>query len=107
MNFEFVDGVQWVLHLDLKHNGKDPRVGAMYLRTNQLQAEQFAYLARGLGAIDEGGRSPLDSSKLIGCSNPFDCDTHQPNEMLFLLARRGGGFRPGRLLDYLRRGRAA
>ena len=100
MNFGFLDGVEGALHLDLTHNGRDPKLEAMYLRTNQFHIEQFAYLVRRLGEIDEGGRSLLDSSMLIGCSNLFDGDKHQADEMPFLLAGRGGGLRPGQVLDY-------
>ena len=104
MNFGFLDGVEGALHLDLTHNGKDPELEAMYLRTNQFHVEQFAYLVRRLSEIDEGGKSLLDSSMLIGCSNLFDGDRHQADEMPFLLAGRGGGLRPGQVLDYLSAG---
>ena len=100
MNFGFLDGVEGALHLDLTHNGRDPELEAMYLRTNQFHLEQFAYLVRRLAEIDEGGKSLLDSSMLIGCSNLLDGDKHQADEMPFLLAGRGGGLRPGQVLDY-------
>ena len=104
MNFGFLDGVEGALHLDLTHNGRDPELEAMYLRTNQFHVEQFAYLVRRLAEIDEGDKSLLDSSMLIGCSNLFDGDKHQADEMPFLLAGRGGGLRPGQVLDYLHAG---
>ncbi len=69
MNFGFLEGVQGSLHLDLTHNGRDPRLEAMYLKTNQFHVRQFAYLVSQLKQIDEGGRSLLDSSLLLGCSN--------------------------------------
>lgn len=101
MNFGFLDGVEGALHLDLTHNGRDPELEAMYLKTNQFHVQQFAYLVRRLSEIDEGEKSLLDSSMLIGCSNLFDGDKHQSDEMPFLLAGRGGGLRPGQVLDYL------
>jgi len=105
MNFGFLDGVQGALHLDLTHNGRDPDREAMYLKTNQFHVEQFAYLLSRLKAIDEGGRSLLDSSLLMLCSNLFDGDRHQADEMPILLAGRGGGsLQTGRVLDYRDRG---
>jgi len=105
MNFGFLDGVQGSLHLDLTHNGRDPELEAMYLKTNQFHVEQFAYLLDRLKAIDEGGQSLLDSSLLMFCSNLFDGDKHQADEMPIVLAGRGGGsLQTGRVLDYLDRG---
>src|SRR5262245_6302723 len=105
MNFGFIEGVQGSLHLDLTHNGHDPKREAMYLKTNQFHAQQFAYLIGRLKEIDEGGQSLLDNSLLLCCSNLFDGDRHQADQMPMLLAGRGGGMlRTGRVLDYLDRG---
>lgn len=105
MNFGFLDGVQGSLHLDLTHNGRDPELEAMYLKTNQFHVQQFAYLLSRLKAIDEGGQSLLDSSLLMFCSNLFDGDKHQADEMPIVLAGRGAGsLQTGRVLDYLDRG---
>ena len=60
MNFGFLDGVRGALHLDLTHNGRDPELEAMYLKTNQFHTRQFAYLIERLKAIDEGGQSLLE-----------------------------------------------
>ncbi len=77
----------------------------MYLKTNQFHVSQFAYLVRRLKEIDEGGQSLLDNSLLLCCSNLFDGDKHQADEMPMLLAGRGGGsLQTGRVLDYLDRG---
>ena len=104
MNFGFLDGVQGSLHLDLTHNGRDPRLEAMYLKTNRFHVQQFAYLAKRLKEIDEGGQSLLDSSLLLCCSNLFDGDKHEADQMPMLLAGRGGGsLETGRILDYLGR----
>jgi hypothetical protein len=101
MNFGFLDGVQGSLHLDLTHNGRDPALEAMYLRTNQFHTEQFAYLLKRLKAIDEGGQSLLDNSLLMFCSNLFDGDKHEADEMPIVLAGHGGGsLQAGRVLDY-------
>ncbi len=105
MNFGFLPGVQGSLHLDLTHNGRDPKLEAMYLKTNQFHVQQFAYLLQRLKAVDEGGQTLLDSSILMLCSNLFDGDKHQADEMPIVLAGRGGGtLETGRVLDYLDRG---
>jgi hypothetical protein len=105
MNFGFLDGVRGALHLDLTHNGRDPELEAMYLKTNQFHVEQFAYLLKRLKGIDEGGQSLLDNSLLMFCSNLFDGDKHQADEMPILLAGHGGGsLKTGCILDYLGQG---
>jgi hypothetical protein len=105
MNFGFIEGVQGSLHLDLTHNGHDPQREAMYLKTNQFHLQQFAYLVGQMKAIDEGGQSLLDNSMLLCCSNLFDGDRHQADQMPMLLAgRAGGALKTGRVLDYLQRG---
>ncbi len=101
MNFGFLDGVQGSLHLDLTHNGHDPVLETMYLKTNQFHVQQCAYLLKRLQGIDEGGQSLLDNSLLMFCSNLFDGDKHQADEMPIVLAGGGGGaIKTGRVLDY-------
>lgn len=101
MNFGFLDGVRGSLHLDLTHNGRDPQREAMYLKTNQFHVSQFAYLVGRLKQIEEGDSTLLDNSLLLCCSNLFDGDKHQADEMPMLLAGRGGGtVDTGRVLDY-------
>lgn len=107
MNFGFLEGVRGSLHLDLTHNGRVPEMEAMYLKTNQFHVQQFAYLIKRLSEIDEGGQSLLDNSLLLCCSNLFDGDLHQADEMPMLLAGRGGGsLKTGRILDYHDKGDA-
>lgn len=104
MNFGFLKGVQGSLHLDLTHNGREPELEAMYLKTNQFHIQQFAYLVKRLKETDEGGQSLLDNSLLMCCSNLFDGDKHEADEMPILLVGRGGGsLEPGRVLDYRQR----
>jgi hypothetical protein len=101
MNFGFLEGVRGSLHLDLTHNGRDPELEAMYLKTNQYHIAQFAYLVKRLKEIDEGGRSLLDNSLLLCCSNLFDGDKHEADEMPMILAGGGGGsLETGRVLNY-------
>jgi hypothetical protein len=102
MNFGFLEGVQGSLHLDLTHNGREPELEAMYLKTNQFHVAQFAYLVERLKGIREGAGTLLDNSLLMCCSNLFDGDKHSADQMPILLAGRGGGgLRTGRVLDYL------
>jgi hypothetical protein len=101
MNFGFLEGVQGSLHLDLTHNGRDPQREAMYLKTNQFHVSQFAYLVGRLQQIAEGDGTLLDHCLLMCCSNLFDGDKHQADEMPILLAGKGGGsLDTGRVLDY-------
>jgi hypothetical protein len=73
----------------------------MYLKTNQYHVEQFAYLVGRMKGITEGDSTLLDNSLLMCCSNLFDGDKHQADEMPILLAGRGGGsLRTGRVLDF-------
>ena len=105
MNFGFLEGVRGSLHLDLTHNGRKPDLEAMYLKTNQYHVQQFAYLLGRMKEIDEGERTLLDNSLLLCCSNLFDGDKHEADEMPILLAGRGGGsLKTGRILDYLEKG---
>jgi hypothetical protein len=105
MNFKFVEGVQGALHLDLTHNGRVPEKEAMYLKTNQFHAEQFAYLTSRMKGVSEGETTLLDNSILMYASSLFDGDLHSAEQLPILLAGRGGGsLRTGRILDYLERG---
>ena len=102
MNFGFLDGVQGSLHLDLTHNGRDPTLEAMYLKTNQFHISQFAYLLERMRNVTEGAGSLLDHSLLLMCSNLFDGDRHQANRMPMVLAGSGGGsLKTGRVLNCL------
>ncbi len=101
MNFGFLKGVEGSLHLDLTHNGRDPKLEEMYLKTNRFHVSQFAYLVGRMKQIQEQDGTLLDHSMLLGCSNLFDGDKHEADEMPILLAGRGGGtLETGRVLDY-------
>lgn len=102
MNFGFLEGVQGSLHLDLTHNGRDPKLEEMYLRTNQFHMQQFAYLVGRLKEIQEGEGTLLDHSILLGGSNLFDGDKHQADEMPLVLAGSGGGkLQTGRIINLM------
>jgi hypothetical protein len=100
MNFGFLEGVSGSLHLDLTHNGRDPQLEAMYLKTNQFHVKQFAYLINRMKEINEGDATLLDHSLLMFCSNLFDGDRHQADEMPILLAGHAGKtLRTGKIID--------
>ena len=99
MNFGFLKGVEGSLHLDLTHNGRDPELEAMYLRTNQFHSEQLAYLIDRMKRIDEGGPSLWDNSLILFGSNLYDGDKHQATEMPLLLTGGAGGAKNGRIID--------
>ena len=105
MNFKFLAGVQGALHLDLTHNGKAVDKEAMYLKTNQFHAAQFAYLVQRMKAIKEGDTTLLDNSILMFASSLFDGDAHGASQLPIVLAGKGGGsLKTGRILDYLAAG---
>ena len=100
MNFGFLEGVQGSLHLDLTHNGRDPKLEAMYLRTNQFHMQQLAYLIERMQGINEGESTLWDNSMIMFCSNLYDGDRHQADELPILLTGGGGGtVRNGRIID--------
>ena len=102
MNFKFLEGVKGALHLDLTHNGKAPEKEAMYLKTNQFHAAQFAYLVQRLKNIQEGDTTLLDNSLLMYASSLFDGDAHSADRLPIVLAGKAGGtLKTGRVLDYL------
>jgi hypothetical protein len=105
MNFKFIPGVNGALHLDLTHNGKNPALQAMYLKTNQFHHQQFTYLVQRLKAIDEGGQSLLDNSLLMFASNLHDGDAHEADQMPIVLAGKAGGLiKTGRAMDFFEKG---
>ena len=102
MNFKFLEGVRGALHLDLTHNGKAAEKEAMYLKTNQFHAGQFAYLVQRMKDIKESDTTLLDNSILLYASSLFDGDAHSADRLPIVLAGKGGGtLKTGRVLDYL------
>lgn len=100
MNFGFLDGVEGSLHLDLTHNGRDPKLEQMYLRTNQFHFSQLRYLMDRMSNIQEGESTLLDNSAVMFCSNLYDGDRHQATEMPILLAgKAGGSIETGNIID--------
>jgi len=102
MNFKFLEGVKGALHLDLTHNGKAADKEAMYLKTNQFHAAQFAYIVQRMKNIREGDSTLLDNSLLVYASSLFDGDAHSADRLPIVLAgKAGGALKTGRVLDYV------
>ena len=105
MTFDFLDNVKGALHVDLTHNGNDPEVEIMHMKTNAFHVQQLAYLVERMKGIDEGGSTLFDNSILMCCSNMFDGDAHQADHFPIIVAgRAGGSLETGRVLDYLEAG---
>ena len=68
----------------------------MYLKTNQFHVAQFAYLAKRMKEIDEGGTSLLDNSILMCASSLFDGDAHSADQLPILTHRQGRRHDQGR-----------
>lgn len=102
MTFPFLDDVKGSLHVDLTHNGNNPKIEIMHMKTNQFHVSQLAYLIERMKNIDEGGSSMLDNSILLCGSNMFDGDAHQADHMPMVMAgRAGGAWKTGRVIDRL------
>lgn len=99
MNFGFLEGVEGSLHLDLTHNGRDPELEAMYLKTNQFHAGQLSYLMDRMRNVKEGQGTLLDHSILLFFSNLYDGDRHQADELPILVSGGGGSLAGGRIID--------
>ncbi|MFK7735834.1 MAG: DUF1552 domain-containing protein [Pirellulaceae bacterium] len=100
MNFGFLEGVEGSLHLDLTHNGREPELEAMYLKTNQFHSQQLAYLISRMKKIDEGESSLWDNTMLLFGSNLFNGDKHQATEMpLLLTGGASADLKHGGLID--------
>jgi hypothetical protein len=91
-------GVDSMIHHLLSHSDTDD-----WLKVNRFFLEQVAYVARRLDAIEEGGRTALDNSKLLFLSSMLT-GSHDATQLpVVLLGGAGGRIRGGRVLDYLGR----
>ena len=74
---------------------------AEYVTQRRWFVEQFAYLLSELAARPEGDGTMLDYSTILLCTEVSDGNTHQHDDMPFLVAGKGGGsIDTGRLLTY-------
>ena len=53
--------------------------------------EQYAYLLRRLGAMQEGERTVLDNSMILFCSALNDGNKHNPHKLPMVVGGGGGG----------------
>ena len=89
-------GIDYMIHHLLSHQESDD-----WLRVNQFFAEQVAYIARRLDAIQEGERTTLDNTLLMFCSSMLT-GSHDAGKLpVVLLGGAGGKLPTGRTFDYL------
>jgi hypothetical protein len=88
--------VDYMIHHLLSHTDGDD-----WLKVNRFFAEQVAYVAARLDAIQEGERTALDNSILMYCSSMMT-GHHDATQLPLIVVGRGGGkLESGRVLDYL------
>ncbi len=88
--------VDYMIHHLLSHSDGDD-----WLKVNRFFAEQVAYVAARLDAIQEGERTALDNSILMYCSSMMSGHHDATQLPLIVLGRAGGKLESGRVLDYL------
>jgi hypothetical protein len=89
-------GVDYMIHHLLSHTD-----GADWLKVNQFFAQQVAYIAGKLDAIQEGERTALDNTMLVFLSSMLH-GNHDCNQLPVVVVGGGGGqLKTGRTLDYL------
>src|SRR5262245_20820242 len=88
-------GVDYMIHHLLSHSDT-----ADWLKVNQFFLEQVAYIARKLGAIQEGERTALDNTMVLYLSSMLT-GSHDATQLpVVLLGGAGGRINGGRVLDY-------
>ena len=88
-------GVDYMIHHLLSHSDTED-----WLKVNQFFLEQMAYIARRLGAIQEGERTALDNSMLMLCSSMMS-GHHNADQLPVVLVGGGSGqLKGGRVLNY-------
>lgn len=88
-------GVDYMIHHLLSHSDT-----ADWLKVNQFFIEQLAYIARRLDAIDEGGRTALDNTRILYLSSMLTGNHDATHLPVLLLGGAGGRLQGGRVLDY-------
>lgn len=88
--------IDYMIHHLLSHTDN-----ADYLKVNQFFAEQVAYIAGKLDAIQEGERTCLDNTMLLFLSSMLH-GNHDCSQLPVVMVGCGGGrIQSGRALDYL------
>ena len=88
--------VDYMIHHLLSHTD-----GADWLKVNQFFAQQVAYVAGKLDAVQEGERTLLDNSMILFLSSMMTGNHNNDQLPVVLLGGGGGKLRSGRVLDYL------
>ena len=88
-------GVDYMIHHLLSHSDS-----ADWLKVNVFFAEQIAYIARKMDAIQEGPRTLLDNTMLMYCSSMMTGNHNNDQLPVILLGGGGGRIKGGRVLDY-------
>jgi hypothetical protein len=88
-------GVAYMIHHLLSHSD-----GADWLKVNQFFAEQVAYVAKRLAAVQEGERTALDNSMLVFLSSMMTGNHNADQLPVALIGGGGGRIKGGRTLDY-------
>ena len=73
---------------------------ADWLKVNQFFAEQLAYIAGKLDAVQEGERTLLDNSMILYCSSMMTGNHNNDQLPVVMVGRGGGQIKTGRVLDY-------
>ena len=87
--------IDYMIHHLLSHTDGDD-----WLKVNRFFAEQVAYVADRLVAIQEGERTALDNSVLMFCSSMMSGHHDASQLPVIVLGRGGGKLESGRVLDY-------
>ena len=89
-------GIDYMIHHLLSHTD-----GADWLNVNQFFAEQLAYIAGKLDAVQEGDRTLLDNCMILYMSSMMT-GNHENQQLPVVMVGGGGGqIKTGRVLDYL------
>jgi hypothetical protein len=87
-------------HYGTTHNEQDELFRAFHQQV-RWWVDQFAYLVQALASRPEDGGSMLDNSLVFLCTEVCDGNTHNHDNMPFVLAGGGGGsIRTGQLLQF-------
>jgi hypothetical protein len=88
--------VDYMIHHLLSHTD-----GADWLKVNQFFAQQLAYIADKLDAVQEGDRTLLDNSMILYLSSMMTGNHNNDQLPVVMVGRGGGKIRTGRVLNYL------
>jgi hypothetical protein len=88
--------VDYMIHHLLSHSD-----GTDWLKVNRFFAEQLAYIAGKLDAVQEGERTLLDNSMILYCSSMMTGNHNNDQLPVVMVGRGGGQIKTGRVLDYL------